>query len=638
MQPSRIEVRAALGRTASGKHDAGGDRAGAPSDRRPSSRRCSSRWSGSSRSAGGRPAWAIVSATCPTPTPTRARRSGARRRSGRRSTTSARSTCSTRPSAARHCVRRAAADALRESHRLPFAYRDVVLTPGAMAALQLALRVRGTPRRRGRDSRALLARLSALRPLRGHGPRLVPLRRGDFDSISMRSRPRCRSVPARCVLSPSGQSDRAELRPRGPRRSSAAPCDSAEERLGCRGHADRRRDPPRLHCAGGELSTAPSGHYERTMIVYSFGKYHFIQGQRLGYAAVSPSHPERDAVASELVRWTRITGIATPTALMQRALPALLEPAPGPRLGSSAGETAVQTELREAGYEVAEADGNPVRVRPHPERPRRLRVRGGARDPRRARPPGAGLPPRRLVPPLPHRLRANVARCASNSPGSLRRREHDPSARRTRPHASPGTGRACSAKRTFVRARSPHAGCGAPRPPWSRPPAPGRRRIVRDPLGIGKLFWAADRDGLVFSARPWRLGEEGHPLEDIRAVPRGASHRSRRRASPQEHPLLSDGWPAPDENASPAAIGASIRRKLDAYLSALAGAQPSARVIVCLSGGLDSSGIAVLVRRALPRGGARQLRPAPRGGAERGPDHRAATRRRSRTCRCSRSP
>jgi aspartate aminotransferase len=64
--------------------------------------------------------------------------------------------------------------------------------------------------------------------------------------------------------------------------------------------------------------------WERTIVVYSFGKYHFMQGQRLGYAATSPRHPARTVVSAELVRWTRITGVATPTALMQRALPRLL--------------------------------------------------------------------------------------------------------------------------------------------------------------------------------------------------------------------------------------------------------------------------------------------------------------------------
>jgi len=42
-------------------------------------------------------------------------------------------------------ARRAVADALRASHDLPFAYPDVVLTPGAMAALHAALHACGRP-------------------------------------------------------------------------------------------------------------------------------------------------------------------------------------------------------------------------------------------------------------------------------------------------------------------------------------------------------------------------------------------------------------------------------------------------------------------------------------------------------------
>ena len=63
---------------------------------------------------------------------------------------------------------------------------------------------------------------------------------------------------------------------------------------------------------------------DRTLIVYSFGKYHFLQGQRVGYSAVSPNHPAREQVSHELARWTRILGLATPTALMQRVIPKLL--------------------------------------------------------------------------------------------------------------------------------------------------------------------------------------------------------------------------------------------------------------------------------------------------------------------------
>ena len=67
-----------------------------------------------------------------------------------------------------------------------------------------------------------------------------------------------------------------------------------------------------------------ASHYDRTLLVYSFGKYHFLQGQRIGYVAASPRHPARETIAPEMIRWARVLGFVTPTALMQRALPELL--------------------------------------------------------------------------------------------------------------------------------------------------------------------------------------------------------------------------------------------------------------------------------------------------------------------------
>jgi aspartate aminotransferase len=128
----------------------------------------------------------------------------------------------------------------------------------------------------------------------------------------------------------------------------------AEARLGCRvtliaDEAHRDFVPP------GTYNSA-SAFFERTIVVYSFGKYHFMQGQRLGYAAVSPHHPEREAVAAELVRWTRIAGLATPTALMQRALPRLLALRHDHSQLAPLRERLLRA-LRGAGYSFTEPDG-----------------------------------------------------------------------------------------------------------------------------------------------------------------------------------------------------------------------------------------------------------------------------------------
>jgi aspartate aminotransferase len=217
--------------------------------------------------------------------------------------------------------RRAAADALAESHGLPFAFGDVILTPGAMSALQLALRTAGNPG----DEVVMPVPCWLDYPLYvralGLVPRLLPLsgERFDLDVDTVASA----LTDHTCALilchpaNPTGrnyESDTLAVLGEALRR--------AEQELGCQVTLvadETHRDfvPP------AEYTSAASSH-DRCVIVYSFGKYHFMQGQRLGYVAVSPRHPARDAIAEELVRWTRITGIATPTALMQRALPRLL--------------------------------------------------------------------------------------------------------------------------------------------------------------------------------------------------------------------------------------------------------------------------------------------------------------------------
>jgi len=128
----------------------------------------------------------------------------------------------------------------------------------------------------------------------------------------------------------------------------------------------------------------------------------------------------------------------------------------------------------------------------------------------------------------------------------------------------------------------------------------GTARLIRDPLGLGKLFWAIHPDGtLLFSARPWRLVDAGCAFRDLRAVPHGSvveldleqeEERVHSLPVPQRTP------PKPGPSRSVEAIAADIRATLERYCAALAVAYPDRRVFVCVSGGLDSTGVAVLAR------------------------------------------
>jgi asparagine synthetase B (glutamine-hydrolysing) len=131
----------------------------------------------------------------------------------------------------------------------------------------------------------------------------------------------------------------------------------------------------------------------------------------------------------------------------------------------------------------------------------------------------------------------------------------------------------------------------------------GRWRVLRDPLGLNKLFWARDdAGGIVFAGRPRLLVESGYPFEAIQAFPRASVLDLR--ASPArsaQYELGSGGGLSRRRNSQRIELlGAEIRRKLDLYMEAIARARAPAQTFVCLSGGLDSSGIAALAREHFP--------------------------------------
>lgn len=139
-----------------------------------------------------------------------------------------------------------------------------------------------------------------------------------------------------------------------------------------------------------------------------------------------------------------------------------------------------------------------------------------------------------------------------------------------------------------------------------------RHRLARDPLGVGKLFWAEAGEGrLLAAARPWRLVEAGCPMERVRAVPPGTAVEAVSTAGPWDGPApretarwepsgrrdSPDGAETEAGGPSPEAVAARIRATLNAFLDDLSAEAGDRPVYVCLSGGLDSSGVAALARR-----------------------------------------
>src|SRR3954471_3125036 len=188
-------------------------------------------------------------------------------------------------------VRRAVADDLAARQAQPYEFRDVILTPGAMAALHLALRAVGS----SRDEVVIPVPCWLDYPLYAHYlglcPMLVPLAGPDFDldlsAIADALTARTCAVLLSNPANPTGRSYSREALA-----GLASLLEQAGQDFGrvitlISDETHRDFTAPGTHHASATLWPA-------TMTVYSFGKYHFIQGQRIGYLAVSPTHPQRN--------------------------------------------------------------------------------------------------------------------------------------------------------------------------------------------------------------------------------------------------------------------------------------------------------------------------------------------------------
>jgi aspartate aminotransferase len=228
------------------------------------------------------------------------------------------------PYGGRPPARRAAAQQLAAIHDLPYDWNDIILTPGAMSALAVTFRCLYE---RPGDEVIVVTPCWHDYPayLEGIGleAAFVPLTRPSFDidCDAIRERLRHGRVAGVILSQPSNPTGvlfrESSLRDLA---SVLSECTRPPLLISDEVHRDYVFPPARM--------LSPAGLYERTVTIYSFGKALRIQGQRIGYVAVSPKHPERQALSSLLRDVCRFTGTGTPTALMQHALPSLIRHAP----------------------------------------------------------------------------------------------------------------------------------------------------------------------------------------------------------------------------------------------------------------------------------------------------------------------
>lgn len=250
-------------------------------------------------------------------------------------------------------TRRVVARSLGDVAGTPFEWRHVVMTPGAMAALNVAFRA---ARREARRDEALVITPCWIdHPLYlanlGFHPRLVPVQpdtlRLDLAAIGRALNPDTRVVVLSQPCNPTGLVyGEDELAALGAllSRAPSRPLLVSDE---C--HRDFRFGDPAARMP------SPADYYPCTCVVYSFGKSWSMQGQRVGYAAVSPAMPRAAEFAERLVTWCRVMGYCTPTALMQLTVNRLVGRRPDLTAVAARRERAIGR-LERAGYELVPSE------------------------------------------------------------------------------------------------------------------------------------------------------------------------------------------------------------------------------------------------------------------------------------------
>jgi aspartate aminotransferase len=218
-------------------------------------------------------------------------------------------------------AQQAIAATLRQRYDLPFQARDILLTNGAFTAIGVALAAVIDP---GDEvifisppwfHYAPLIVANNGRPVRVYAdPKTFDL---DVEAIAQTITPRTRAIIVNSPNNPTG-------RIYGPETLTklGSILMEAGERYGRPIYLLSDEAYSRIVFDGREFST-PVAFYPYSFLLYTYGKTLLTPGQRLGYLALTPTMPNRDALLPALVAATVMTGFGFPNALMQYAVPDL---------------------------------------------------------------------------------------------------------------------------------------------------------------------------------------------------------------------------------------------------------------------------------------------------------------------------
>ena len=248
----------------------------------------------------------------------------------------------------------AATESLRVHLDIPFETDDVHLTTGGFTAISTALKIVGDPGDEVIYSLPPWFLYEGLVLEAGLVPVKVSIDRETFDldleAIAAAITPRTRIVIVNSPNNPTGR-----IYPPATLERLAAILDEASERNGRRIFLISDEPYNRIIYDGARFRS-PVEFYPWSFLAYSYGKTLLSPGERIGYLAVSPTMPGREAFRDAIETMQISGGWLFPNASMQYALPRLETLAFDIPLFQRKRDVMV-TALREIGYRVAVPEG-----------------------------------------------------------------------------------------------------------------------------------------------------------------------------------------------------------------------------------------------------------------------------------------
>ena len=215
----------------------------------------------------------------------------------------------------------AAAASLRQLTGLAFAPEDILLTTGGFTALALGMKAVADPGDEIIFSLPPWFLYEALSVEAGIVPVKVSIDRETLDldvaAIAAAITPRTRIVIVNSPNNPTGRIYGPETL-----QHLAAVLEEASARHGRRIFLLSDEPYNRIVFSGQQFRT-PAEFYPHTLVAYSYGKTLLSPGQRIGYLALPPALPDREALRHAVLGLQIAAGWAFPNAIMQYALPEL---------------------------------------------------------------------------------------------------------------------------------------------------------------------------------------------------------------------------------------------------------------------------------------------------------------------------